>query len=134
MYIEELHFEVLKERRIERLQQKSVPFYNFNLNLSGALLLTTLKHGPESDNDYGSINMLLLQNLAITQVITSLETYYREVIITITNNIKTIDVEPSALSRFIIKNAIVLAYSIEKQIHKKYPIERIKELYPQRIL
>lgn len=231
MYLEELYVEILKEGRIERIELKTSPFWNFNLNLSGALLLPTLKYGPESDDDMGPTNILILRELAIAQIITSLETYYRDIFVIITDNIKISEVEPAALRRFIrknrlmteftqtmesensldfnlskiipeyfplqhkekikiameligldpairktewaetfgdhqsstikqrhsfihkgidlrklpkilnffsdtknmIKNAIVLAHSLETQVHKKYPREKINELYPQEI-
>jgi hypothetical protein len=231
MYIEELYVELLKEGRVDKIELSTSPFSFFNLNLSGALLLPTLKYGPESDDDMGEMNMLILQELAIALIITSFETYYRDIFTTITENIKTSEIEPAVLSRFLkkarlttefvqtmesenslnfklskfipdffplqqkeklkiamkliglnpsnrnkewtatfgvhdgstikqrhsfihsgvyphklskilnffsdtknrIKDAIVLVYSLETQIHKQYPSERINELYPQKI-
>jgi len=136
MHIEELYVEVLEEGRIERIEQATIPFSNFNFNLSGALLLPTLKYGSESDKDTGPVKVLLLQGLMITQIITSLETYYRDIFIIITNSIKTTDVEPIALSHFIRENRFMkefvqaienennLSFTLSKLIPESFPLQQ----------
>lgn len=106
IYLERLYGELLDERRITKIEPRTSPLYNFNSNLGGALIIPTLVYGPHSDDDHSFRDFLLLHGLAITQIITSLETYYTDIFLLLTNNIKTSQIEPTILSKFITKNRL----------------------------
>lgn len=106
IYLERLYGELVEEKRITKIEPRTSPYYNFNSNLGGALIIPTLVYGPHSDDDHSFRDSLLLHGLAITQIITSLETYYADIFLLLTNNIKTSQIEPTILSEFIIKNRL----------------------------
>jgi hypothetical protein len=106
IYLERLYGELLEERRITKIEPRTLPFYNFNSNLGGALIIPTLVYGPDSDDDHSFRDSFLLHGLAIAQIITSLETYYIDIFLLLTNNIKTSQIEPTILSKFVTKNRL----------------------------
>ena len=76
-------------------------FYSFNTNLKIALVLPTLKYGPESDIDWAWIDTRALYRLAINQIITSLELYYESIFKIISGYIKISKIHPKSLVFFI---------------------------------
>ena len=106
IFLENIYTETLEEGRITRIEPRTIPFYNFNLNLGGALIIPTLVYGPDSDDDYSFRDSLLLHGLAITQIITSLETYYTDIFSILTDSIKTSQINSKILSDFIKKTRL----------------------------
>ena len=88
-------------------------FYSFNTNLKIALVLPTLKYGPESDIDWAWIDTRALYRLAINQIITSLELYYESIFKIISGYIKISKIHPKSLVFFI------KIYGLEKKFFKE---------------
>jgi hypothetical protein len=123
-FLEALYVETMDEGRITRFEPHSIPFYIFNTNLGGALLLPTLVFGPDSDTDWALTHSLMIRSIAISQIVTSLEVYYSEVFNILANNIKTSQVLPQKLATFIKKTRISNEYlqSITENECMEFPI------------
>ena len=104
-FIEKLYLELDKEKRLtfspKQKDKKTNAFYCFNENLSIALVLPTLKYGPNSDLDWAWKDTKALYKLAICQIITSLEVYYENIFEIVTKHLKISDVNLQNLIKFI---------------------------------
>lgn len=96
-------------------------------------MLPTLVYGPESDNDWAVLDSTFLYQAAIIQVITSLETYYQNILKTISENVRTSEVDAVALSRFIKKNRLITEFTKALENEKTldfYLSKLIPEFFP----
>jgi len=107
LFLEALYSELGKDKKLRIPKEKTVAFYVFNTNIGRALQLPTLKYGPESDPDWDVLDSIFLYQASIIQVITSLETFYQDILRTIAKNVKISEVDAVILSRFIKENRLI---------------------------
>jgi len=115
-FIEKLYSELNKEKRLtfspKQKDKRTNAFYCFNKNLSIALVLPTLKYGPNSDFDWAWRDTNALYKLAICQIITSLEVYYENIFKIVAKYLKISDVDLQNLIKFI------ETYRLQKELLK----------------
>lgn len=133
LFLEKLYSDLYDKKRIAKLESKTNAFYFFNSNLGRALVLPTLVYGPDSDTDWAYTDSTFLCQAAITQIITSLETYYQNILRTIANIVKITEVDARALSSFLKKNRLLTEFTraLESQETLNFPLlELIPEFFP----
>ena len=129
IFIEQLYAELHKERNLRLPKFRTSPFYIFNSNVAGALMLPTLKYGPETDDDWAVSDTAFLHQAAITQIVTSLEVYYESVFRNLSSNLKLSQIEPAVLVRFIRENK--LSNELLSAIEQKATINvRLSDVVP----
>jgi hypothetical protein len=106
IFFETLYDELEKEGRLVLPNSNTPTFYIFNLNARRALVLPTLKYGPESDPDYGLEDALFLKQIATIHIITSLEAYYQDILRLVSSQLRAADVNTGALVNFIKTNRL----------------------------
>lgn len=107
-FLETLGAELVEEGRIKRVDRYTNEYPILNMNLGLSLVLPTLRHGPDSDPDYGAFNYLSLHRLALCNVITSLEVYYQDIVMKISQILKISEINPANLKKFCKKYRIEL--------------------------
>jgi hypothetical protein len=96
-------------------------------------MLPTLKYGPETDEDWAMLDTAFLNQAAIVQIITSLETYYQTVLKKVSRNVKISEIDAIALSKFIKENKLMSEFTkaLEtKQTLDFYLSELVPEFFP----
>jgi hypothetical protein len=106
IYIERLYGELRKERDLRLPKFTTSPFGIFNNNIARALMLPTLRYGPETDRDWATTDTAFLHQAAIAQIVTSLEVYYELVFRGLSSNLKLSEINPAVLARFIRGNRL----------------------------
>jgi len=109
---------------------RSIPFYIFNMNIGRALTLPTLIYGPESDNDWGILDVLFLYQASLVQIITSLDVFYQEIFTRISPSFTLEMVDKKKYLNYIDKLNISKK---DKKIRKdtNYAQHRLSEIFPE---
>ncbi len=93
-------------------------------------MLPTLKYGPKSDNDWAFTDTAFLHQAAIIQIITSLETYYQNILRTISQNVRLSEVDAVTLGYFIEKNRLMIEFT--KTLKNERTLDfHLSELIPE---
>ena len=130
IFVELLYDELFKERNLKLPKVRTSPFYMFNSNIGRALMLPTLKYGPETDDDWAPLDTAFLHQAAIAQIITSLEVYYESVFRVLSSSLNVSKIEPTALVHFIRDNK--LANELLSVIDEKGILDvRLSDIVPE---
>lgn len=130
LFVEKLYSELDKEGRLTLPESRTVAFFLFNHNIGRALMLPTLRYGPETDNDWAVLDSAFLHQAAIIQIITSLEAYYQTILRTIAENTRISQVNAVALSRFMKSNRLMIEFTRALEDNRTLDFY-LSELIPQ---
>lgn len=120
-FIEAIGAELVKEGKIKRIERYTEEFTIFMMNIRLSLLLPTLRYGLESDPDYGAIDYISINKLAIANIVTSLEAYYSDIVIKLSKLIILSDANESALNKFLKKFNCLNDYNMDDNICEIFP-------------
>lgn len=121
IFIEELAGQLRREGKIRKIVRYTPEFSIFMMNLRLSLILPTLVYGPDSDPDYAAIDSSRLSNLALANIITSLESYYEDIFKKLSKLVLISETDSVILNKFLNKFNIRNEYYKGDYVHKVLP-------------
>ncbi len=106
MILEEIYTELKNNDLVEKTREKTNALWIFNQNIARALVLPTLKYGPESDQDWAFSDYCFLMQMSVVQMITSLEGYYDNIFSELSKITKISEIDSNKLLKYIQNNRL----------------------------